>query len=130
MITDYIGVPYKDKGRDLKGCDCFGLVKLYYKNELGIIIPDVAITADQPRRIFANFLNEISQHWKETLIPEKGCVIAMAVNENHPKLVTHFAVMLNERQVLHTLNKKGSHIVKIDDPTIKTFIKGFYKWQH
>ena len=130
MITNYIGVPYKDKGRDLKGCDCFGLVKLYYKNELSINIPEVAITADNPRRIFANFLNEISTNWKEIQTPEKGCVIAMALHQEHPRLITHFAVMVNEKQIIHTLKKINSHIISLDDPTIKPFIKGFYKWQH
>lgn len=128
-MEKYIGIPYVDKGRTFKGCDCFGLVKLFYRNELNIDVPDVAITADKPRRIFANFLNEISKNWVEIDKPEKGCVIAMTANEQHPNLVTHFALVIDDKQVIHTLNKIGSHLVRLDDDKIKPFIKGYYKWQ-
>lgn len=130
MKFDYTGIPFKDKGRDFNGCDCYGLLMLYYKNELGIEISDTNITADQPRRIFASYLKEVSEHWIEIDKPEKHCGIAMCLNENHPKLVTHFAVMIDEKRVLHTINKCDSMIMPLDDIRIKPFIKGFYRWQH
>lgn len=127
---NYIGIPFKDKGRDFKGCDCFGLVKLYYKNELGIEIPETNITADQPKRIMINYLNEISKNWTKIESPEKNCVVAFAMHEEHPKLVTHFAVMIDDKTILHTLNKSNSHKLSIDDIRVKSFIRGYFKWQN
>jgi len=130
MINKYIGIPYKDKGRDFKGCDCYGLVKLYYENELNINIPDTNIQANQPRRIMINFLNEISSNWIKVEKPIKHCVVALASNEYHPKLITHFGLMLDDNMILHCINKINSHITSIKDIKIKAFIKGYYKWQH
>lgn len=36
----YIGLPYRPLGRDLAGCDCWGLVTLVYARELNIVLPD------------------------------------------------------------------------------------------
>ena len=36
---DYIGLKFKERGRDRDGCDCWGLVRLIAMNELGFNLP-------------------------------------------------------------------------------------------
>jgi cell wall-associated NlpC family hydrolase len=36
----FIGIPYRDKGRDRAGCDCWGIVKLALAEMAGIALPD------------------------------------------------------------------------------------------
>ena len=126
-MTKYIGIPYLDKGRTFAGCDCYGLVKLYYKNELNIDIPEVNTGAETPRRTLAVYLEQISKKWREAT-PQKNAVVAMCLNAEHPKMVTHFGVMLNNKTMLHSYKNAHSHIISIDHPTVKNQIKGFYKW--
>ena len=129
MISRFIGIPFVSKGRSFNGCDCYGLVKLYYKEILNIDIPETIITAEQPRRTFANYLNEISKNWTATT-PAKNVVVAMSVNAEHPNLVTHFAVMIDDKRFIDTRENMSSYLTSIDDEKIKNQIKGFYKWQH
>jgi len=36
---NYIGIPFKELGRDMEGCDCWGLTRLISMNELGFTVP-------------------------------------------------------------------------------------------
>lgn len=39
-LIKYLKIPHRHLGRDFKGCDCFGLVRLFYQQEFGIELPD------------------------------------------------------------------------------------------
>ena len=38
--TRHIGLPWAERGRSRQGCDCYGLARIIYQEELGISLPD------------------------------------------------------------------------------------------
>lgn len=98
----YLKVPYKHLGRDFSGCDCLGLVTLFYKNEFGIELP--AYTGYEPQWYLSD-ATQISRLYKrfgftKVKLPLcKGDVLLL--NEaGSPK---HLAVVIEGGYMLHTV---------------------------
>jgi cell wall-associated NlpC family hydrolase len=127
-LSKYIGVPYKDKGRTFKGADCYGILMLRFKEKHNIDLPEISATGKTPRKSFVEYLHQISKYWTEEKEFKEDYVIAMCSNENHPKMVTHFGIMIDNKTLLHTYEGVQSHIININHPSIKNQIKGIYKW--
>ncbi len=39
-FTPYLNIPFKHRGRDFTGCDCWGLIRLIYERKQGIFLPE------------------------------------------------------------------------------------------
>ncbi len=127
MLADFIGIPFVDKGDGFNGADCFGLVRLYYKDVMNIKLFKPDSSAFNSKSVLREFLEETSRNWNKVSEPQINDVVAMAHDPRHPKIVQHFGIYIGNGKMIHTLEKVGSHIVKLRD--YKYFIKGYYRWQ-
>jgi len=82
---NYVGLPYCPGGRDRGGIDCWGLVRLFYQEELDIPLPELpGISAEGALAISREILAHSQQSWMRLSNPTEGCVVAMS-----QKLVLH-----------------------------------------
>jgi hypothetical protein len=125
-IRKYIGIPFVDRGDSFDGADCYGLLRLFYREEFGRQIADPNIRCDQSTRVFSQYLIEIRKHWIEIPKPINFCGVAMANEPRLPGMVQHFGIYYDGR-ILHTLKGVGSHLVDAG----KSFnnVKRYYDWQ-
>lgn len=131
-IEKYIGIPFIDKGRDFKGCDCYGLAKLYFKNELDIDIPDVIARPNQIKMAYMEYLSNISKYWIEHKEIKENTIVALKTDPNNPKLVTHFGIILkidNKLKMLHTFRDTASHLVDLPNQIYDNKIVAYYEWK-
>lgn len=130
-LNDFIGIEFLNRGRSFTHCDCYGLVMLYFKEILGITIPDVIASPKQPKMSHLEYLDNISKHWEELNYPDENFVVALSTHPSHPNLVTHFGVVVKvdgRLKMLHTFKDTKSHLVDLDNPAYKPRIKAYYKW--
>lgn len=127
-FKSYIGIPYTNKGRSTDGCDCWGLIRLFYKNELGIELPlvdhynnvcdnsDVAesVAIEKPR------FEEIDYDDRQMfdIIMFRIC-----------KLPVHTGLMLDNGRMLHTLAGHNSAIERYDSASWNRRIDGVFRWK-
>ncbi len=97
-INELIGIPYKDRGNDLDGFDCAGLVRYVTGIETNII-PSVEIGHT---KAVMKVMREQREKFKVLDKPIDGCIVALSrLREPH-----HVGVWI-DGGVLHCVPKKG-----------------------
>ena len=67
--------------------------------------------------------------WEKIDVPEKGCVVAMALDPMHHDLIQHLGVYIGENKFIQILEDTGVTTTNVNDRFFKRKIRGFYKWK-
>ena len=126
MLKDLIGIPFVDRGRDRGGMDCWGLAMAAMRH-FGRDVPDFDVSCFDTRSINGIYERERGT-WMTVCDPEPGDVVAMRIDASHPDMVQHIGVYIGSGRFIHTLKKRDSHIVRMDDPYWSRKIVGCYRW--
>lgn len=125
-IEDYMAIPYQMNGRTIHGADCYGLLVLWFRHELGIELFDVKtafkeIQAIHTTRLLADYSEK---EWirvrREDVRPHDAVLIC-----NGSRWPNHCGVALDSQIFLQTLLGPGCHAAKIDAWRPRIF--GFYR---
>lgn len=102
-VKDYIGIPFADTDADKRsGCNCWGLVRLVYRERRGIFLPSLEEHYEGVRD-YANIdllvKRETSTCWSQIAIPEVFDVLVTRYGRAHG----HVGICLDNRYFLHTV---------------------------
>lgn len=119
-----LGVPFVDGGRGPAGFDCWGLVLEVFRR-CGIELPDYRICCADMTGIDAK-VDEERGAWTrcdEAALP----VPALAVMRfNSPVLINHVGTYIGAGRFIHTAEKMGVNIDRVEHPYWRRHIEGFY----
>lgn len=125
----YIKVPFKECGRDEKGCDCWGLTRLIYRDELGIDLPELIGYKDtDDRKKITDLYDAEHLRWKEIPLNEEkefDVIIFRAMG-----LPTHVGVAIGGGFMVHCIRNVGTCIVNYrKDLAWNKRIVGVYRYE-
>lgn len=126
-MKEYVGIPYKNKGRDKKGVDCWGLAMLVYRECLGAELPSYGdVSAEDIKAIYkAMSAGKDEDIWVEISSSDvkKYDICVM----RHPQFnrVCHAGIMVDARRVLHVEKGVDSAIVELKHSSIRERIVCF-----
>lgn len=107
--NDYIHIPFVEHGRSRAGCDCWGLARVIYKEQLGIDLPlllDYKNTKDSKN--IADLYEIEHQDWVEIQKgDEKPFDILMFKILGLP---THVGIVVNKGYMIHCEYGIGTHV--------------------
>ena len=123
----YIGLPYANNGRTEDGIDCWGLVRLFYKNELNIDLPSYIDEYDGPYdRNVAGAINAYKDNWETTTTPDVGALVLFNVY-GEP---AHVGVYVGNGKFLHSREGKDSVIESLTGSKWSKRFEGYYNYSN
>lgn len=121
----YIGIPYKQKGRDFDGIDCWGLVRLIYKQEYDISLPSfVNDYAEQDTLRIQDLIAQYKEGWTKLDSPEEGCVVVFRILGTE----SHVGVAISATHFVHAKENYASTVEAFDSTAWKNRIIGYFKY--
>lgn len=129
-VNEYIGIPYKSRGRDRTGLDCWGLMCLVWAEKLGRPLPPYEgvdwYKGQRPATIGSTAVEYASQFTPVPFGEEKlgdGILIRM---RGHP---FHLGLVLSPGWMLHTHEDAGACIENYHSMTWRQRIDGIYRYE-
>lgn len=122
--TDLIGAPFRDGGRGENGeYDCWGLALEIFRRAGYPKLPDYRISCYDSDSIDER-LNAHRQEWVKIEQPQEPCLVTIRFNE--VIFINHCAVYIGNGLMIHTRERTGAVVERIDSPMWKRRIEGFY----
>lgn len=127
--NDYIKIPFVEKGRDIKGCDCWGLVRLIYKDHLDVTLPSLHGYDDTTDYLsMTNIIDRQtnSMEWQEIeLGKEKPFDVLVFRVMNHP---VHVGVVVDNGWMIHCERGQNTlHSDYMNDRNWSKRLEGIYR---
>lgn len=109
--NNYIHVPFSDKGRDRNGCDCWGLARLIYKEQLNIELPLLLDYNDTKDRFHISNVCEIEcKEWQEIKTGQEKPFDVLVFKIL--SLPCHVGVVIEKGLMIHCEKGCGTHLTE------------------
>ena len=125
--ADYVGLPFKEHGRDRGGTDCFGIVRLVLAEQFGVELPayvDGYASTEDAEDIARIIRGELAP-WREIPAGEErpGDVVLIRML-NHPM---HVGVVVAKGWMLHIEEGIDACLDRYDGARWRRRIVGIYR---
>lgn len=124
---DYIGLPFREDGRDREGLDCWGLVRLVYSERLGVDLPaysgEFTDSSRATLRKVAALMEERSRLWREVPEPREYDVVLLRAGQ----LYCHVGLFVPRHDLLHIEAGIDSAREPLTSPRRRHSVVGYFR---
>ena len=123
--NNYIGIPFKYKGRTTDGIDCWGLVRLIYSNEYNITLP--SFSSDYSENDYDRISELIVQYkegWEPIEKPVEGSLVLFRIMGAE----THVGIAVSDTHFVHAREGYDSAIESFSSPSWSKRVVGHFKY--
>lgn len=123
----FVGLPYAEHGRARAGADCWGLVTVVYREELGITLPDYLgyASVDEIGEVAALIAGAREQ---PVWVPQSGVATAFDVAVfRRGRLDTHIGIVVEHGLMLHMAERQSASIASYETGRWRHRLSGIYR---
>lgn len=126
----YIGLPFKEHGRDASGVDCWGLVRLVQAEQFGLALPSYVNEYENTvkREQIGGLIEREACKWRLIKNGDECCgdIAVMRIRG----VPMHVGLVLGDKQMLHIERGIDSVIESYARPAWANRITGFYRYKN
>ncbi len=124
--NDYVGIPYRQHGRNRAGADCWGLVRLVYAEQFDHDLPSFSEAyADSADERIVELLAKHREGWDKVDDPQPGDVVLFKVIGQ----LAHVGIAAAPGTFLHAREGHAATIERLESGSWKHRIEGFYRYR-
>lgn len=124
--ADYIGIPFKSGGRDRRGLDCYGLVRLVLAEQYGCQLPLLDGKYDNALNLYDTsplFFQQLPILTEKITGPQERALALMEMRQ----LPCHLGLFCGGGCILHSRSGAGVVAERIDSRRLPGRISGWYR---
>ncbi len=128
FIRTLLPIPYKHRGRDYSGVDCYGFIIIFYREFLKVELMDVYEEYSKSWSFKGNknyFLENYHKQFEKVDRPQPYDIILF---QSRKGIANHGGVVLPNGKFIHC-SKIGVSINKYDEESFKKRFNGFYRYK-
>ena len=135
-VNDYMRIEFQNDGRDRKGCDCWGLVRLILAEQANIVIPAYAGTpTEDVKHVNRHMASDSAAPPWQAVIPlgseQKFDVVLMTrtirTDRGASNVPMHVGLITEPGWMIHTEKNANTTHVRLDSPTVKRKILSIHR---
>lgn len=128
-VEGYLDIPFRDRGRDRRGCDCFGLVRLVLAERCQIRLSPYGFVSCDDRAAIAAAIDSAAADqvmWRLVDFDDARAldVVVMIDGDERPR---HVGIMVTGDHVLHTERECGPSCVSLSHPSVSHRLHRCYR---
>lgn len=126
--NDYIGLPFKSKGRDRDGLDCWGLFRLVHKEQLNILHPSYEETYEEANAnpmVGSAFTKGLESGWRRVLDAKPFDVVILSI-AGKP---FHCGVVVENGRMLHIMRGSDAIVEPYTNRYWGRRVEGIYRYE-
>lgn len=120
-------IPWKTGGRDKRGADCWGFIRLVALEVFGKNMPllDEDYESIDNRKLLEDLIFQNSRYFKRVEQPEPGDVLLFKIIGHN----SHVGIMLNNNDFAHMWHGTGVCVERFTGPQWLNRLQGFYRYE-